>query len=43
MPSRVQRPVHVALRRLHRPVHPFPPVDIVAAPCGSPAVLHLHR
>ena len=28
---------------IHRPVHPFPPVDIVAAPCGSPAVLHLHR
>src|SRR5205809_1049009 len=24
-------------------VRPFPPVDTVAAPCGSPAVLHLHR
>ena len=28
---------------IRRPVHPFPPVDTVAAPCGSPAVLHLHR
>src|SRR5215467_1157654 len=24
------------------PVSPFPPVGIVAAPCGSPAVPHLH-
>jgi hypothetical protein len=25
------------------PCSPFPPVDTVAAPSGSPAVLHLHR
>jgi len=28
---------------MHHPAHPFPPVDAVAAPRGSPAVLHLHR
>src|SRR6516162_3872387 len=27
---------------MHRPVPPFPPVGTVAAPFGSPAVLHLH-
>jgi ABC-type Fe3+ transport system permease subunit len=28
---------------MHRPVPPFPPVDTVAAPFGSPAVPHLRR
>src|ERR1039457_3330621 len=43
MHSRVLCLVPVALFRKQQPVHPFPPVDTVAAPCGSPAVLHLHR
>lgn len=28
---------------MRRPARPFPPVGIVAAPCGSPAVPHLQR
>jgi len=28
---------------MRAPVSPFPPVGPVAAPCGSPAVPHLHR
>ena len=31
------------LRQIRPLVPPFPPVGAVAAPCGSPAVPHLHR
>ncbi len=31
------------LRQIRPLVPPFPPVGTVAAPCGSPAVPHLHR
>jgi hypothetical protein len=31
------------LQQIRHLVPPFPPVDTVAAPFGSPAVLHLHR
>ena len=31
------------LQQMRHLVPPFPPVDTVAAPFGSPAVLHLHR
>ena len=35
--------VYVSFRQIRAPVPPFPPVGPVAAPCGSPAVPHLHR
>jgi hypothetical protein len=34
---------YVSFRQIRAPVPPFPPVGPVAAPCGSPAVPHLHR
>src|SRR5215471_18591360 len=33
----------VSFRQIRTSASPFPPVDPVAAPCGSPAVLHLRQ
>src|SRR5215469_15739974 len=33
----------VSFQQIRTPASPFPPVDTVAAPCGSPAVLHLRQ
>ena len=34
---------YVSFQQIGTPASPFPPVGLVAAPCGSPAVSHLHR
>src|SRR5262249_62156009 len=33
----------VSFQQIRTSASPFPPVDPVAAPCGSPAVLHLRQ
>ena len=34
---------YVSFQQIRTLAPPFPPVGLVAAPCGSPAVSHLHR
>src|SRR5215472_19299238 len=34
---------YVSFQQIRTPASPFPPVDAVAAPCGSPAVLPLRQ
>src|SRR5215469_16961324 len=34
---------YVSFQQIRTLASPFPPVGSVAAPCGSPAVPHLHR
>src|ERR1039457_3655781 len=34
---------YVSFQQIRTLAPPFPPVGLVAAPCGSPAVPHLHR
>src|SRR4029077_9357666 len=43
MPLAGSESPHVSFQQIRVLVPPFPPVGPVAAPCGSPAVPHLHR
>src|SRR5208337_1785874 len=43
IPIRVLSLEYVSFQQIRTPASPFPPVGLVAAPCGSPAVPHLHR